>query len=371
MAFLKKWSAKQGKFTHLLLDGGKLWVDDSSHGLFLSEYANAVAGGAVVHVVESKTPVFRLFVDFDFKGSPEEGIIHSALKAAAGVAGYYFDASSRAVILRKNIDSSEKIGVHMTWDSIFVTSAIASAFRTHLVHKLESACPDIDWKDVVDPSVYGGSGLRMPWSAKVDAPGVYAPRAICSPDGALEGVEDPRTAKDYREWIRATCIRAPDQSPTPTCIVTTEEDTQPSTTTTSTTVAEKLADYQDVLRKIQGTLPAPYATQKFTSMHRFGEHCAVLRSDSRRCGNKSHQEHTKNTVYFVILRKGYAYQRCFCRKDTVRDGGVTCADYISDYWAIPEDIVNALWPPIPPETSELMAMLSKTRPALKKRKKPT
>lgn len=371
-SFPKKWSAKQGKgFTHLLLDGGKLWVDDASHSLFLSEYANAVAGGATLRIVETKTPVFRLFADFDFKGTSDETLVDSAIKAASGVAGYYFDATSRAVVLRKDVDTPDKIGVHMTWDSIFVTPTVANAFRSHLVRKLDAAHPGADWGDVVDPSVYGGSGLRMPWSSKVDAPGVYSPRSVCSPDGTLEVVAAPKTARDYREWIRTTCIRTPDQSPTPTCIVTSEIDDsqQQQATSHMKTLPERLADHEDVLRKIQGTLPSVYDAHKFTSMHRFGDHCVVLRSDSRRCGNKSHREHAKSTVYFVVLRKGYAYQRCYCRKDVVRDGGVTCRDYVSDYWTIPEDVIRGLWPPVPKETADLMALLAKTRPVLKKRRK--
>jgi len=366
----KKWASKDPKkFTHLLLDGGKLFVPDEQHALFLNEYANAVARNEKMFVVETRTPIFRLFVDFDFKPVPSKDILVAAIKSACGVAGYYFDADSRAVILRKDVDSSDKVGVHMTWDRVFVNTTTANAFRNHLVAKLVDACPEVDWKEIVDASVYSGSGLRMPWSSKVAVSGVYYPRAVCSQDGTFDEAEPSKTAAEIREWIRWTSIRAPEAALTKTCVVTSEPNADDKPVSEGTVTHESLHSHVSTLDKIHALLPEAYRDQKFTAMHRFGDFCTVLRSDSRKCGNKGYQEHTKNTVYFVILRKGYAYQRCYCRKDVVREGGVTCTDYTSDAWSIPEDIVNALWPPVTPVKRTLMDLLSKTRPSVKKKKK--
>ena len=365
--WLFKWTAKSNgpkEFTHLLLNGGRLNVADQQHSLFLNEYSNAIARGEKLFIVESKTPIFRLFVDFDFKPPPPPAIIDAALRSASSVAGYYFDTTSRSIILRKDKDPPEKVGVHMTWDSIFVTTQTANAFRNHLVSKLVDACPDVDWKEIVDASVYAGSGLRMPWSAKVDNPSVYAPALTCV-DNVLKEIPRPTTAGEIREWVRWTSIRAPDGTLTRSCVVTSE----PVETEKSDVVAgpqENLAQHTEILQKIHETLPAPFAAQKFTGMHRFGDFCIVLRSSSRVCGNKCFKEHTKNTVYFVVLKKGHAYQRCYCRKDAVREGGVTCTDYTGDPWAIPQDIIDTLWPPPNPATVSLMDMMSKTRPPLKK-----
>jgi hypothetical protein len=365
----KKWGAKDPqKFTHLLLDGGKLFVPDQQHSLFLNEYSNCVARSEKLFVVETRTPTFRLFVDFDFKPVPAPDIITAAIQSACGVAAYYFDTTSRAVVLRKDVDNPEKVGVHLTWDAVFVTSTTALSFRNHLVAKLEKACDTVDWRDVVDSSVYTGSGLRLPWSSKVNAPGVYFPQHTCTVDGTMTPVQPPATASEIRDWIKWTSIRAPDAVLTRTCVVTSDDPVEHKAQKDGTVVHESVRDHAATLEKIHATLPEAYATQKFTSMHRFGDFCVVLRSDSRRCGNKAYQPHTANTVYFVVLRKGYAYQRCYCRKDVVREGGVACADYVSDSWTIPKDAIDALWPPVPETTSKLMDLLSRTRPALKKKK---
>ena len=373
-ALRKKWSARDPKtFTHLLLDGGKLHVPDQQHTLFLGEYSNAVARAEKLFVVETRTSVFRMFVDFDFKPPPAPEIIAAGVQSACSVAGYYFDTQSRAVVLRKDVDAREKIGVHLTWDAVFVTAATANAFRNHLVKKLEDACGDVDWRDVVDAAVYSGSGLRMPWSSKRDAPGVYRPAATCSAEGEMRDVPPPKTAGEIREWVKWTSIRAPDAAPTKTCVVTADDgghvvrDSGSSSGAAAT--AESLGEHVAVLEKVHATLPAAYADQKFTGMHRFGDFCAVLRSDSKKCGNKGYEAHTKNTVYFVVLRKGYAYQRCYCRKDAVRAGGVTCTDYVSDAWTVPQEIVDALWPPLPKQTSKMMALLDTMRPQLSSKRK--
>jgi len=174
--------------THLLLSGGKLSVSQRDHGLFLNLYANAVLRKEDLYIVESKTPVFRLFVDFDFQPPQEECIVQSAVQTFASIAGYYFDTESKAVVLRKTQDTPDKVGVHMTWDNIFVTPLIAKAFRTHVVDRLIRECSTVDWQTVVDVAVYGGSGLRMPWSRKRTSSTVYRPVCVVHPSGKIEHV---------------------------------------------------------------------------------------------------------------------------------------------------------------------------------------
>lgn len=367
-----KWTAKGAEYTHLLFSGGKLCVADAQHATFLNEYSNAIARGQTEYVVESKTPIFRLFVDFDFEPPPSTDIIEGAIKSACGVAGYYFDKVSRAVVLRKDVETPEKIGVHVTWDAIFVDPRTANAFRSHLVAKLEDACPDVEWKTVVDAAVYRpkAGSLRLPWSSKVAAPGVYVPVATCCSDGVFEKVGPITTAAGVRSWVKCTSIRAPEETLTKTCIVTSEDVAhQDESTVQLKTTAESVTEHSAALEALQTTLPEAYAHQKFTGIHRYGDHCVIARSSSKRCGNKDYEEHHTSTVYFVILKTGHAYQRCYCRKDVVRDNGVTCTDYIGPPWPLPKSVIEGFWPPVPKETQKLMDALGRTRPVLKRKKR--
>lgn len=340
--YLKDKHSKE--FTHLLLNGGKLRVNNADNGTFLNQYAQAVCRKESLYVVESKTPVFRLFVDFDFQPPQEEHIVVSAIQTLATIAsGYYFDASSVATVLRKDRETPTKVGIHMVWESVYVTPLIAKAFRHHVVDKLQSECPAVPWKEIVDGSVYGGSGLRMPWSKKVNSEGVYVPIQQVHPDGSIEAVEQESTFAWIRDWVHRTSIRAPAAVPTKTCIeVSVPEECHVPGVHVMTT--EHLDKYSHVLQHVQKALPSVYVDQRFTTMQRYSDTCVILRSTSRKCGNKKHEPHATSTVYFVLLKRGYGYQRCFSRKDTVHEEGVACIDYVGDLFRLPEKVIEGFWP---------------------------
>jgi len=372
--------SNSSKYTHLLLNGGKLNVPDAKHGAFLNTYASAVSKGTDVYVVESKTPVFRLFVDFDFQPpAPDDDTITAAIQAMAAVAGYYFDVSSDAVALRKDIETGGKVGIHVTWDSVYVTSIIAKAFRLHALQKLVDASPGHAWSEIVDVAVYGGSGLRMPWSRKKNAPGVYIPTTVIDHTGSITSVNKPETVLEIQRWVHRCSIRTPGALPTGTCIVTAPIDDNTRSTLPEGPRAESMTEYTEALEMVHNVLPEVYRSQQFTTMHRYGDHCIVLRSSSKQCGNKQYHAHASSNVYFVLVRKkGIGYQRCFSRKDIVRDGHVTCTDYIGPPFTIPERALSMFWPPESKATpasaasvrmKRTMELIKKTRPAVRVKKK--
>lgn len=367
-------------FTHLLLNGGKLNVPDAKHGAFLNTYAAAVSKGTDLYVVESKTRVFRLFVDFDFQPpAPDDDTITAAIQSMAAVAGYYFDLSSDAVVLRKDVETGGKVGIHVTWDSVYVTPIIAKAFRLHALQKLIDASPEHDWASIVDVAVYGGSGLRMPWSKKKSALGVYIPIMIIDHNGSITNVTKPTNVMEIQRWVHRCSIRTPDAIPTGTCIVTAGPCDDAETKNTEGPQAEAMGEYTEALDMVHNVLPEVYRTQQFMTMHRYGDHCIVLRSSSKRCGNKQYEPHASSNVYFVLLRKkGIGYQRCFSRKDVVREGQVTCTDYMGPPFTIPEQALSLFWPPESTATpaaaasirmKRTMELIKKTRPAVRIKKK--
>lgn len=366
-------TSSSNKHTHLLLNGGKLHVKDSQHTVFLNKYARAVFNQDALYVVEAKTPVFRLFVDFDFQPVPDPRIITAGIQTMAAVVEFYFDIESDpsdAVVLRKDIESSEKVGIHMTWDKVYVTPQLARAFRDFAVKKLQQEDENVAWDTVVDGSVYGGSGLRMPWSKKVNAKGVYVPIMTVDRRGTVTTIPTPVTIRDILQWVYRTSIRSPGAQPSSTCIVT--ETPRDDTKSIGTGQKEHLDAFAEPLRLVQEVMPDAFRDQTFTSMHRY-DTCIVLRSSSKRCGNKGYQPHASSNVYFVLLKhKGIGYQRCFSRKDIVRDQGVACVDYVGPTFTIPERAMSMLWPVADQRTashSKLELLLSKTRPKIRVKKK--
>ena len=55
----------QPPYTHLLMNGGKLYVPSEKRGDFLSKYAH-YSQTYKLYVIELKTKVFRFFLDLDF-----------------------------------------------------------------------------------------------------------------------------------------------------------------------------------------------------------------------------------------------------------------------------------------------------------------
>lgn len=60
------------------------------------------------------------------------------------------------------------------------------------------------------------------------------------------------------------------------------------------------------------------------------------------CMNKG-AEHTSNSVYFIITAS-HCYQKCFSKKEDVRAGGTTCAEYRSGGVDVPPYVSFALFP---------------------------
>ena len=178
---MEKWKVPVGPGTHVLMDGGILSVPPEETLQFYERYISLVNSGTKLYVVEQKTNNFKFFVDFDYK-APEKledpdllqfcSIIHEAI-----------GSPGRCVIARARVrnvgPSLLKSGIHIHWPDLTVTRTEALNLRTKIITSLG----DGPWDQVIDASVYGGSGLRMLWSHKKPTGDPYIPwRSLDSPD---------------------------------------------------------------------------------------------------------------------------------------------------------------------------------------------
>lgn len=173
---IERWRVPNGPATHVLMDGGILFVPPEETCEFYQACVDTINSGVKLYVVEQKTERFKFFVDLDYK-APEKladddllqfcSIIHRAL-----------ETTSKCLIARARprpvADGLVKSGVHIHWPDLVVTRTQALNFRTKIIMSL-TADMAFDWDKVIDASVYGGSGLRMLWSHKKPAGDPYIP----------------------------------------------------------------------------------------------------------------------------------------------------------------------------------------------------
>lgn len=353
------------------MDGGALFVPPSDAASFINALAAEVVRGVPRHVVERRTPVFRLFFDLDAHVSdgcePDwaavlDVLCRAALECfeAADDAAAPLALACRAPRRRLPADRS-KCGFHVHFPRVVVSSPVAMAVRARCLDALQAAFPDAlanDWASALDAAVFHGSGLRLPWMRKgrsADPSAVYAPwRELdaagrwleCDPEAALASVS---TVRRYLGLCSIRCADAP-----PTAIargaladaVLLELDEADETGAAS--VARfggrhvSTAKYADALHKLDEVLPVQFIGQRVTAVIEL-DSVFFLRSSSRYCLNIG-RPHSTNNVFF-LLRPGGICQKCYCRCNTLdgRRSGKLCKDFSSELWPVPLDVTSAFF----------------------------
>jgi len=260
-----------------------------------------------------------------------------------------------------------KHGVHIVFPNIFVNSPIALACRDKLLGKLPLIFPDHapqyeagdvndsstestastsgfaqpvnSWSDIVDDSVFRGSGLRMIFSSKGRGEGrAYVPKFEMDQFGDINPCS-LETAAAKRSYIHDTSIRVTHNALTPCMGGEHEIADKPGVHAHGDCVvgtSTSIDMYQEVLPKLREVLPAVYKDTRFINAF-VTTHAVMIKTNSRYCQNKR-GEHATSTIYLCISKRGVC-QRCYCRKE---ERG--CADYASPVIPLPMDVVRVFFP---------------------------
>lgn len=150
--------------THLCMNGSPS-LRITNYEEFYKSYIHQVSTGKKLYLVETKTPLFRFFIDLDYT-SPckleKHQIIEITRRISETIPGRCLCAISSPV--KKG--SLVKSGIHIHFPECIVTKQKALKLRQELPK---------DLLEFVDDSVYKGSGLRMLWSYKKDGGAPYVP----------------------------------------------------------------------------------------------------------------------------------------------------------------------------------------------------
>lgn len=362
----KYFGRTQNTMSHLLLDKGILSVPESAHEDFIHEYSRGVLkGGRLPCIVEYKLPIFRMFYDLDIvvkdtahakrmsTGDFDDGV-RNIMHTICLTTVCLFDVVKSTVTVcisnvpKKTKDGGIKLGIHLTFDTIYATTHTALYVREKVLERLNTEANPFanPWDQIVDAAVFKGSGMRLPWSAKQDDPKrVYIPRVEYVLDSTLDGIReniiDPdeivKSLASVKDIITRTCLRSKG-------VLTKLRDSTADIGTESPTFSgnfshASLREYSTVINEIEKVVPPCY-TGRITGVVK-SDHVYMFRHSSQYCMNVG-RNHTSSNTYFMVSRSGMR-QCCYSRKE--EDGTkCSCSDYRGEYIKLPAQIMNELFP---------------------------
>ena len=320
---MESWTVPKAPGTHTLMDGGILFVQDQDKDSFFQVYIEQLKKRKL-YVVEQKTHVFNFFVDLDYKAVAK--LKDDALLAICEVIHEAIGKPGRCCIARAQPrpvkDSLIKSGVHIHWPDCKVTKQEAITNRAKILLALPEV-QEVDWAQVVDSSVYGGSGLRMLWSHKKPSGDPYIPWR------QLDGFEFSK--EPSVETLSLFSIRCPASEKR-------TEEAWDGIVPASEPIEEFIQRYLPGQRKTQ--------IKKIQRLEE-GEDSWYAQSDSKYC-ERIKDEHRSNHVWFLVNR-GKISQRCFNEE---------CKGFAGSEHILPPSIVDEVVTVGSPPSSDFMACFS-------------
>lgn len=363
----KYFGRTQNTMSHLLLDKGILSVPESAHEDFIHEYSRGVLkGGRPPCIVEYKLPIFRMFYDLDIvvkdtvhakrmSAGDFDGGVRNVMHTICLTTVCLFDVVKSTVtvcisnIPKKTKDGGIKLGIHLTFDTIYATTRTALYVREKVLEHLNTKANPFanPWDQIVDAAVFKGSGMRLPWSAKQDDPKrVYIPRVEYVLDSTLDDIRENvinpdeiiKSLVSIKDIITRTCLRSKGVLTNLRDSTIGIESDSLSPTHSGNFSHASLGEYSNVINEIEKVVPSCYSG-RFTGVVK-SDHVYMFRHSSKYCMNVG-RDHTSSNTYFMVSRSGMR-QCCYSRKD---DGNkCSCSDYRGDYITLSARIMNELFP---------------------------
>ena len=341
--------------THFMLDGGKLDLT-RDYDTFQEIYAKNILEKNCI--VELKTDVFKLFIDFDVL-STEKIEMHKYIIDIQEIIKQLYETEALCIVTcadkNKKIkrDSVEYIkqGFHLHWPEIFVNKEIAIKIRAIIVIRFTTMYGKVagffeNWEKIIDKTVYGHNGIRLIGADKCNiSDGIknYENRVYVIYSVYIGKVHDENVTREYKtntlKSLKDTSIRC--FEPNITRHVTlpeyeSEEDTD-----------EEKSGF-DIIKK---SSPIYMAIQKFFINYATGyrvddvrkivkmkeKEIYIIESKSKFCQNID-DFHSNNHIFFKLTPFGFCQR---CRSERSGNFGC-CRDYSSNLIQVSSTLQSAL-----------------------------
>lgn len=162
--------------THVFLDKGSVSVPESKLSKFYECCAWNICHGLPISVVEQRSIIFKMFMDLDYITEEPLNItqiteiVQYIQQVLVSVLDTKYENNLNCFVSvspPKEMDNGTyKNGIHMNWTNLFVDKLLARKIRDIIIQKLNLDTPEYPWSDLIDESVYVGSGFRMLFSDK-------------------------------------------------------------------------------------------------------------------------------------------------------------------------------------------------------------
>ncbi len=342
--------------THFMLDGGKLDISQDFN-TFQDIYSKNMTQKNCI--VELKTDIFKLFIDFDAL-TTEDIDIDKYANAIQDTIKNIYNFDSVCIITKANKDKKVKReeieyikkGFHFHWPEILVNKEVANKIRNVLIVKFTTLFGKIpefyeNWEKIIDKSVYNHNGLRLIGADKCSiSDGIkYYEDRVYLVHSVYKGVdyEDLLTIEYKNNNLKAlkdTSIRSfetdititynlPDYSTEyeETAIENSGFDTVNSDTNIHKAIMRFFSNYA-----------SGYKVQDIRKIIKIKDkEIYIIESKSKYCQNID-DYHSNNHVFFKLTEFGFCQR---CRSE--RNGKFGCCrDYCSIYIPISTTLRSAL-----------------------------
>lgn len=390
-----KFFVKSGKpTTHLLMDGGKVYIPDTWMSTFHRMYALDVSNNEKNYIVETRSPSFRYVIDMDLfdeeKLGPEKLLeyINLVQYSVREISEELPENALKVIVCGCSPVLSESKGIqlyrhgyHILFPEILLTCDIAIDIRERILMEFTSKYgkrPIINpWADVFDLSIYRGNGVRMVGSRKmapcskckrkrgnlcaecsgegcVDVGRVYYPVLVVGKDGKEDKEELERLLNNTHSMIVETKIRSDKGTNIKVKSMPSiengkiiprkrklafQENRESKAPKIGEIVPQNDVIFKSVWKFIKRNFPEHPHVTKVTRCKK-GEYY-LANSSSTYCANKE-GKHNSSNVYFHIDKNGIR-QKCFCPCQVVRKYGV-CKVFAGSPVALSAQLRRKLFP---------------------------
>lgn len=380
---LKKWLISEKLFertkkvpvpSHLLYDGGKIFVPRDREHEFLYRYAEALEKGENLYYVETRPPTFKFMIDIDITDD-HYWSMNEIVKITKFIQKivYAFYNKNLMTICATSAEKKKKdgihTGVHLIWPKLVVISETARIIRRGIVQKLNEeygACPhgpegSKTWEDVIDEVIYTRNGYRMIGSDKMTPKKQPENRPlevkfVMNSEGELKEEYLERLTSDYKalclessiRYVMDTYRRKGSKGMEPKTIPKWLEDdalefAERDGKKKSGGIIVGSREHLIIEQFIRNNLPKQYKNGVVKAVTRYKDGNLLVKTNSRYCMNLG-RSHNSCGIYFFASPNGL-YQKCLCPCDKLkgRKRGY-CRDYTSDCYPFSENTRDLLFP---------------------------